>query len=101
MLKYFIRDAFDTMSMGNYPFASSYIAGTAETPMPPYPVSIACSYLSNATLASSSTRLHILRSDNLANRVVVGWWWFRAVHGKNMLQSGQWGWGRFSLVNTG
>ena len=55
MLKYFIRDAFDTMSMGNYPFASSYIAGTAETPMPPYPVSIACSYLSNATLASSST----------------------------------------------
>ena len=49
MLKYFIRDAFDTMSMGNYPFPSNYIAGTAQKPMPAFPVKIACDYLSNAS----------------------------------------------------
>ena len=51
MLKYFVRDAFDTMSMGNYPFESNYIAGTEDKPMPTYPVSVACNYLKDASRA--------------------------------------------------
>jgi len=34
MLKYFIRDAFDELAMGNYPWPSNYIAGTVITPTP-------------------------------------------------------------------
>ena len=57
MLKYFVRDAFDTMSMGNYPFESNYIAGTEDKPMPTYPVSVACNYLKDASRALNSTML--------------------------------------------
>ena len=48
MLKYFVRDAFDTMSMGNYPFPSNYIAGTMAKPMPAWPMEHACSFLKQA-----------------------------------------------------
>jgi hypothetical protein len=32
--RYFIRDAFDSLAMGNYPFPTNYIAGTVAKPMP-------------------------------------------------------------------
>ena len=40
MLRYWIRDAFDEMSMGNYPWPSTYISG--EFPLPAFPVRVAC-----------------------------------------------------------
>eukprot|EP00040_Diaphanoeca_grandis_P012889 m.65186 g.65186 ORF g.65186 m.65186 type:complete len:539 (+) comp23530_c0_seq1:56-1672(+) len=42
MLKYFVRDAFDSLAMGNYPWPSSYIAGNAKHLMPPWPAGEAC-----------------------------------------------------------
>merc|ERR1711959_34132 len=48
MFKYFIRDAFDEMAMGNYPWPSNYIAGSIQKPMPAYPMKEACSHLTNA-----------------------------------------------------
>ena len=45
MLRFFVRDAFDSLAMGNYPWPSDYIAGTHSTPMPAWPMSHACSHL--------------------------------------------------------
>jgi len=53
MLKYFVRDAFDSLAMGNYPWGSSYISGSAAHLMPPYPAGKACSYLHNASLTEA------------------------------------------------
>jgi lysosomal Pro-X carboxypeptidase len=44
MLKYWIRDAFDEMSMGNYPYPSTYISG-APYELPAYPIRKACASL--------------------------------------------------------
>ena len=57
MLKYMIRDAFDTLTMGNYPFASNYIAGTASLPVPAWPAEVACSKLNDSRLRTSAIRL--------------------------------------------
>ena len=51
MLKYFVRDAFDELAMGNYPWPSDYIAGSAAQPMPPWPMGRACAALADAGLA--------------------------------------------------
>jgi hypothetical protein len=46
MLKYFVRDAFDTLAMGNYPWPSSYIAGSLEVLAYAHPIaSVLCVYL--------------------------------------------------------
>ena len=45
MLRYFVRDAFDELAMGNYPWASSYIAGSATKPLPAWPMERACNAL--------------------------------------------------------
>lgn len=45
MLRYFLRDAFDSLAMGNYPFASDYIAGDYRHPLPAFPFAHACSPL--------------------------------------------------------
>jgi len=45
MLRYFLRDAFDSLAMGNYPFPSDYIAGDFSHPLPAYPFKHACSSL--------------------------------------------------------
>ena len=45
MLRYFLRDAFDSLAMGNYPFASDYIAGDYRHPLPAYPFAHACAPL--------------------------------------------------------
>jgi lysosomal Pro-X carboxypeptidase len=44
-LAFFIRGTFDTMSMGNYPYPSSYMTGGAVV-LPAFPVREACSFLS-------------------------------------------------------
>lgn len=45
MLKYWVRDAFDRLAMGNYPWPSDYIAGTPAKPMPAWPLGAACQQL--------------------------------------------------------
>jgi lysosomal Pro-X carboxypeptidase len=57
MLKYYVRDAFDELAMGNYPFASSYIGGTAEHPLPAYPLRQACGFLMDPGLSQSPATL--------------------------------------------
>ena len=56
MLRYFVRDAFDEMAMGNYPWPSNYIAGTAAKPMPPWPVARACAELDAPSLSGLATQ---------------------------------------------
>ncbi len=51
MLKYFVRDAWDTMSMGNYPFPSNYISFPYT--LPAYPVGLACAELADPALAKT------------------------------------------------
>ena len=57
MLRFFIRDAFDELAMGNYPFQTSYIGGDASHPMPAWPAKEACAFLSNPKLAASAEAL--------------------------------------------
>jgi hypothetical protein len=49
MLKYFVRDVFDSLAMGNYP----YISGTARRPMQAWPMKHACAALENPGLAKA------------------------------------------------
>lgn len=44
-LAFWIRGNWDSMSMGNYPYPSSYITGGSVT-LPPFPVRVACGFLS-------------------------------------------------------
>lgn len=44
-LALWIRSAFDTLSIGNYPYQSSYLTGGAAL-LPANPISVACSFLS-------------------------------------------------------
>jgi len=60
MFKYFIRDAFDEMAMGNYPWPSNYIAGSILKPMPAYPMKEACSHLMSDP---STTQIHSLYAN--------------------------------------
>ena len=57
MLKYYIRDAFDTLSMGNYPFPSSYLAGSTAHALPAWPARVACSNLNDSMLRTSAATL--------------------------------------------
>lgn len=57
MLRFWVRDAFDSLAMGNYPFATSYIGGSYNRPLPPYPARVACSHLSESTLAQAPEKL--------------------------------------------
>ena len=57
MLRYFVRDAFDELAMGNYPWPSNYIAGTAAKPMPAWPMKLACDPLAEPSLAASPDAL--------------------------------------------
>ena len=40
-----MQGAFDSFAMGNYPYESSYIAGTEQHPLPAWPMRAACSHL--------------------------------------------------------
>ena len=42
----FVQGAWDAYAMGNYPFPSNYMGGTAEHPIPAWPSRAACSHLS-------------------------------------------------------
>lgn len=55
MLRYFVRDGFDSLAMGNYPWPSTYIAGTAAAPMPAYPFGVACAKLDAAPRPNRSS----------------------------------------------
>lgn len=57
MLHYFIRNAFDILAMGNYPWPSVYLAGTAENPMPAWPLGEACSFLADSALQNKPEKL--------------------------------------------
>jgi lysosomal Pro-X carboxypeptidase len=57
MLHFWVRDAFDSLAMGNYPFATDYIGGSYAHPLPPYPVRDACSHLADSALAGSPSKL--------------------------------------------
>lgn len=39
------QGAFDSFAMGNYPFPTYYIGGSAERPLPAFPMRKACSHL--------------------------------------------------------
>ena len=56
MLRYFVRDAFDSIAMGNYPWPSNYIAGTQAKPMPAWPMKEACSFLTDGGLAAEAAQ---------------------------------------------
>ncbi|KAK9840725.1 hypothetical protein WJX81_000409 [Elliptochloris bilobata] len=51
---YWIQGAFDAFAMGNYPYESSYIGGSAENPLPAWPMRAACGYLSKRGLANDA-----------------------------------------------
>jgi hypothetical protein len=40
------QGAFDSFAMGNYPYPSYYIGGTPDTPLPAWPMRVACAFLS-------------------------------------------------------
>ncbi|KAI8476688.1 MAG: serine carboxypeptidase S28-domain-containing protein [Monoraphidium minutum] len=44
-LAYWAQGAFDAYGMGSYPFASSYMGGTDEHPLPPWPMRAACAHM--------------------------------------------------------
>jgi lysosomal Pro-X carboxypeptidase len=54
MLRYFVRDAFDELAMGNYPWPSNYIAGTAAKPMPSWPMHLACSEMNETDIGRTA-----------------------------------------------
>jgi len=62
MLKYFIRDAFDEIAMGNYPWPSTYIAGSVQHPMPAWPMKQACSHLATPPSNRLQKDSHTLRA---------------------------------------
>ena len=39
------QGAFDSFAMGNYPYPTYYIGGSAEHPLPAFPMRTACSHL--------------------------------------------------------
>lgn len=53
-LAFYIRGSFDSMSMGNYPYPSSYITGGSVV-LPAFPVRQACSYLSTPLNPATQT----------------------------------------------
>ena len=50
-LAFWIRGIFDTLSIGNYPYPSSYLTAGAVV-LPAYPMRVACSFLSAHTFAT-------------------------------------------------
>jgi lysosomal Pro-X carboxypeptidase len=52
----FLLNAWDTMAMGSYPYASSYLTGGAAL-LPPYPLRQACGLLADGGLANNSAAL--------------------------------------------
>jgi lysosomal Pro-X carboxypeptidase len=55
-LAFWIRGNFDSMSMGNYPYPSSYMTGGAVE-LPAYPVRVACGFLADPSLPSNPAAL--------------------------------------------
>ena len=55
--------------MGNYPFASNYIAGTMNKPMPPYPVQHACSFLDKASSSDATLLLNVRKAVSVLYNV--------------------------------
>jgi len=44
------QGAFDAFAMGNYPYASHYIGGSADHPLPAWPMRAACAFLAEPRL---------------------------------------------------
>ncbi|KAK9812902.1 hypothetical protein WJX72_005519 [[Myrmecia] bisecta] len=49
-LAFWLQGAFDAYAMGNYPYPSSYMGGTADHPLPAWPMRVACQHLSQADM---------------------------------------------------
>ena len=60
-LAFWIRGIFDTLSIGNYPYPSSYLTAGAVL-LPAYPMRVACSFLGAQHLASKGELYSALKS---------------------------------------
>lgn len=64
-LAFWVRGNWDSMSMGNYPYPSSYITGGAAE-LPAYPVRVACDFLADASLPAKPPALFAAVRDAVA-----------------------------------
>jgi len=60
-LALWIRGIFDTLSIGNYPYPSSYLTA-GQVLLPAYPVRVACSFLGAQTLAAAGDMYSALKA---------------------------------------
>eukprot|EP00667_Euglena_gracilis_P008651 EG_transcript_8765 len=60
-LRLWLLGAFDSLAMGNYPFASAYISGDPALPLPPWPMRVACARLHGVGGPGPEPRLAALR----------------------------------------
>lgn len=60
-LRLWLLGAFDSLAMGNYPFASAYISGDPAHPLPPWPMRVACARLHGVGGPGPEPRLAALR----------------------------------------
>ncbi|KAJ9533846.1 hypothetical protein QJQ45_026943, partial [Haematococcus lacustris] len=49
---YWLQGAWDAFAMGNYPYASSYISGDPDHPLPAWPMRAACQHMTQASSTS-------------------------------------------------
>jgi hypothetical protein len=48
------QGAFDAFAMGNYPYASHYIGGSVEHPLPAWPMRAACAFMAEPRLSEDA-----------------------------------------------
>lgn len=48
------QGAFDAYAMGNYPYATSYISGDPDHPLPPWPMRAACNRMAGTRMKAST-----------------------------------------------
>ena len=68
LIRHLLQGAFDSFAMGNYPFPTYYIGGSAEHPLPAFPMRAACAHLGGSfdtdKTSSRCFALSCLRCDS-------------------------------------